>query len=139
MSGVRLIAAERDRQVNEEGWSPEHDDEHDDCALTMAAHAYWCAAVGQVNGICWPDVEANVPNTWPWDDASYKPSPDPVRNLVKAGALIAAEIDRLVRARNVEPPPEPPPAEPTKVVDLMAALEDSLAAAKAAAKGRETN
>jgi hypothetical protein len=32
---------------------------------------------------------------WPWNDDDWKPSPDPIRNLVKAGALIAAEIDRL--------------------------------------------
>jgi hypothetical protein len=34
---------------------------------------------------------------WPWDQDWWKPSPDPIRNLVKAGALIAAEIDRLQR------------------------------------------
>ena len=32
---------------------------------------------------------------WPWAKKWWKPSDDPVRNLVKAGALIAAEIDRL--------------------------------------------
>jgi hypothetical protein len=35
--------------------------------------------------------------SWPWDAEWWKPSPDSVRNLVKAGALIAAEIDRLQR------------------------------------------
>lgn len=35
--------------------------------------------------------------SWPWDEEWWKPSEDPVRNLVKAGALIAAEIDRLQR------------------------------------------
>jgi hypothetical protein len=35
---------------------------------------------------------------WPWDDEWYKPTPkDPIRQLVKAGALIAAEIDRFQR------------------------------------------
>ncbi len=34
---------------------------------------------------------------WPWEMAWLKISEDPVRNLVKAGALIAAEIDRLLR------------------------------------------
>ncbi len=34
---------------------------------------------------------------WPWEEVWFKPSPDQVRNLVKAGALIAAEIDRINR------------------------------------------
>ena len=35
---------------------------------------------------------------WPWRNEDWKPSNDRVVNLVKAGALIAAEIDRLERA-----------------------------------------
>lgn len=34
-------------------------------------------------------------NGWPWDAKWWKPSDDPIKNLVKSGALIAAEIDRL--------------------------------------------
>ena len=41
----------------------------------------------------------DTPECWPWDHEWWKPSDDPVRNLVKAGALIAAEIDRLQRLR----------------------------------------
>ena len=37
---------------------------------------------------------------WPFEDAAWKPSHDPVKNLVKAGALIAAEIDRLQRQKS---------------------------------------
>jgi len=37
--------------------------------------------------------------TWPWEREAWKPSEDPIRNLVKAGALIAAEIDRLQRLK----------------------------------------
>lgn len=36
---------------------------------------------------------------WPWDENWWKPSLDPIRNLVKAGALLAAEIDRLQRSK----------------------------------------
>lgn len=96
-SGADLIAEERKRQVRQEGWTPEHDDEHDAAELTMAAYAYLYWAVGQVNGICWPEDRDRVPNSWPWGDESWKPSDDPIRNLVKAGALLAAEIDRLQR------------------------------------------
>jgi hypothetical protein len=41
-----------------------------------------------------------VPSSWPWDYDWWKPSDDPIRNLTKAGALIAAEIDRLNRLRH---------------------------------------
>lgn len=83
MSGVELIAAERERQVSVEGWKPEHDDTHTDQQLLDAAIAYADPSLADI--------------AWPWDIKWWKPSDDPVRNLVKAGALIAAEIDRLQR------------------------------------------
>lgn len=43
-----------------------------------------------------------VPGAWPWYLDSFKPSIDPIRNLEKAGALLAAEIDRLERANSKE-------------------------------------
>lgn len=97
MNGVELIAAERDRQVNQEGYTREHDDEHDDAALLNAAWAYLLASRQIVTKQ--PGWLHRVPAAWPWGRAWWKPSDDPVRNLVKAGALIAAEIDRLQRAQ----------------------------------------
>lgn len=98
MSGVERIAAERQRQVDVEGWTPGHDaDEHGACELTQAASAYAYYAVGQVNGECWPEDEPAIPPSWPWHMDWWKPSTHPIRNLEKAGALIAAEIDRLER------------------------------------------
>ena len=38
------------------------------------------------------------PDSWPWDEGDWNPQ-DPERDLVKAGALIAAELDRLQRAK----------------------------------------
>lgn len=38
------------------------------------------------------------PAAWPWMQSAFKPSADPIRNLEKAGALIAAEIDRRLHA-----------------------------------------
>jgi len=38
---------------------------------------------------------------WPFSSEWWKPAQDPIRNLVKAGALIAAEIDHLQRNRSV--------------------------------------
>lgn len=92
LSGAELIAAERQRQIDVEGWTPEHDDEHGDYALASAAMAYIPHAIYRRD-------PAELPNQWwPWAREWWKPSADPVRNLVKAGALIAAEIDRLQRA-----------------------------------------
>lgn len=96
MNGVERIAAERQRQVGVEGWTPEHDDEHDSAELVLAARSYLSRTTDQR-----PDGERDYrfppPPTWPWDASWWKPSDDPVRNLIKAGALIAAEIDRLQR------------------------------------------
>ncbi len=95
MNGVELIAAERQRQIAVEGWTPEHDDEHSMGEMAAAAMCYAAQSV---------DTEIRTVNTvtierewWPWDEYWWKPSSDPMRNLVKAGALIAAEIDRLNR------------------------------------------
>ena len=87
--GAGLIAAERERQVTAEGWTPEHDDRHKKGELIQAAVAY--ARVDRWNARRHPFP------SWPWDANWWKPSDDPVRNLVRAGALIAAEIDRIQR------------------------------------------
>jgi hypothetical protein len=97
MNGIGLIAVERERQVVIEGWTPEHDDAHLCAELTNAACAYAEAAAMQMYGdIEEPYVDCS-PDCWPWRQEWWKPSNDPIRNLVKAGALIAAEIDRLQR------------------------------------------
>ena len=103
--GAVRIVLERGRQMTEEGWSPEHDDEHDACELTRASAAYLFEAVTTANGACWPeDDPPGPPSPWPWDESWWKPSTDPIRNLEKAGALIAAEIDRLLRVRASDEP-----------------------------------
>ena len=92
-SGVGMITDERLRQIKVEGWTPEHDDEHKDGELAEAASCY-----AYVSNYEHPQ-NVRVPEDWPWDRKWWKPSADPIRNLVKAGALIAAEIDRLKRKR----------------------------------------
>jgi hypothetical protein len=95
MTGVELIAAERQRQIDVEGWTPEHDDIHDAGQLVCAAVTY--ALETTFNG---PKVAGTwFMKFWCWSDEWWKPSPDPCRNLIKAGALIAAEIDRLQRKK----------------------------------------
>ena len=90
MNGAELIAAERMRQVDAEGWTPEHDDHHDQGELAQAAAAYAMVASAYH---CADEYEV----LWPFEDG-WKPSEDGIRNLARAGALIAAEIDRLLRA-----------------------------------------
>lgn len=90
--GIDLIADERKRQIESEGWTSTHDDSHDASELSRAAVCYTEFAIGQLV------YDANTePYRWPWEKEFWKPSLNPIRNLVKAGALIAAEIDRIQR------------------------------------------
>lgn len=92
--GADLIASERARQVVVEGWTAEHDDGYDGAELIAAAIGYANAAATQVrDGCTWGEL----PDDWPWMPCWWKPSEDPNRNLAKAGALLAAAIDRQQR------------------------------------------
>ena len=101
-TGADRIRFERCRQVLLKGFSLDHDDRHVDGELAMAALAYTEAGiVSQIR----PDVSvylSSPPPTgwgWPWQHSEWKPSDEPIENLVRAGALIAAEIDRRLRLR----------------------------------------
>lgn len=103
-TGVELIAAERKRQIVKEGWTSKHDDtEHDDFDLTQAATAYCLKTIEDFSVRTRGDLfqhltAACLSAIWPWEPYWWKPvKEDPIRNLTKAGALIAAEIDRLQR------------------------------------------
>lgn len=94
---LNLIAAERHRQVSEEGWSPEHDDQRTENELALAAACY---SIPPVPGCGCATRMKYIPGLWPFDMAWRNPNPDDrIRELVKAGALIAAEIDRLQRLK----------------------------------------
>lgn len=99
--GATLIALERSRQIAVEGYTHQHDDEHCDGELAHAAAAYAVDATGYEShpGAILNGMGPSKP-LWPWGKEWWKPSDDPIRTLVKAGAFIAAEIDRLQRARN---------------------------------------
>ena len=86
MNGAELIAAERERQITEEGYTAEHDDGHAR-DLMHASNAYVIEAL-------YPGENLGV-RSWPWLGEYWHPSEDNIRNLVKAGALIAAAIDSL--------------------------------------------
>lgn len=96
------IIAERQRQISEEGWTPEHDDKYNDFQLALAAAGYAQNVADYAGEYCQPNssidwTDAPEPEAWPWSPVWWKPS-NPRRDLVKAGALILAEIERLDRA-----------------------------------------
>lgn len=101
---AREVLAERKRQISAEGWTPEHDDEHEWGELAGAAGYY--ALHVNARGWVYPERPEDyqcepAPGSWPWDAEWWKPS-SPRRDLVKAGALILAEIERIDRA-NAKP------------------------------------
>lgn len=93
ISGVTLIARERERQVKVEGYALEHDRAHTNDELAKAAVAYALPEAYRFSG-GWP---GHLPRFWPWAARFWRPTPhNRVWELTKAGALIAAEIDRLL-------------------------------------------
>jgi hypothetical protein len=96
-TGAELIVAERQRQIDEEGYDAAHDSGHAD-ELAAAAATYAIASprtYDMAYGATTVHVELGV-GLWPWDRRWWKPTPDDrIRELVKAGALIAAAIDAL--------------------------------------------
>jgi hypothetical protein len=101
------VIAERERQKTVEGWTLEHDDQHEfgDIALAAAAYAANSSRRGHQGDVFVsrnnrPAHRAgwfNLPGLlWPWDISWWKPK-DPRQDLVRAGALILAEIERIDR------------------------------------------
>lgn len=84
---IHEITGERVRQIDAEGFTPEHDDQHTGGEIADAA-ADWA----------WTDPAVPV-ESW----ASGKPGKDRRRQLVIAGALIVAELERLDRAERPQP------------------------------------
>jgi hypothetical protein len=97
MNGIERIAEERQRQIEVEGWTSEHDEQHIFGELSGAASCYARTASRQIANEFYEAETTNPPcQEWRWSHEWWKPSTDPIRNLEKAGALIAAEIDRLL-------------------------------------------
>lgn len=98
--GVELIAAERERQVTEEGYDTAHDEGHG-AQLSSAGASYAVAAMVTLREGFSPEealehgMKSTVPPFWPWSSHYWKPTGEPKRDLVKAGALIAAALDAL--------------------------------------------
>jgi len=97
MTGAELIAKERERQITKKGWTAEHDDKHAIGELAKAAACY--AVIDCSNFVILKNgaVSINLFRLlWPFHSFEWKPN-SRIKNLVKAGALISAEIDRLQR------------------------------------------
>lgn len=94
-SAWSTVKAERLRQRSAEGWTPEHDDEHEDGQMAAAAACYalHTEPVGNVRDYL---------RYWPWAAEWWKPK-DRRSNLVRAAALLLAEIERLDRAATSTP------------------------------------
>ncbi len=81
---------ERLRQVAKEGFTAAHDDDHDDGQMAAAAACY----------LLYSDAYPNAgqpPEQWPWEAAWWKPK-EYRRDLIRALALVIAEVERLDRA-----------------------------------------
>jgi hypothetical protein len=96
MNGVDLIRAERHRQRKRQGdgeaYSLAHDDEHTEGELARAAACYAIPPHVRARNQDWVAILA------PYNWHLKLRAGDRKRELVKAGALIAAELDRLLRA-----------------------------------------
>lgn len=93
--GILDVIRERFRQATDEGWTPEHDDkEHQSLELAKAAAAYLGRAC---NKDATRRSKTFPPGIWPWHRDWWKPA-DRRRDLVKAAALIIAQIEQLDRA-----------------------------------------
>ncbi|HGM7526512.1 TPA: hypothetical protein ACKQG3_005718 [Pseudomonas aeruginosa] len=88
------VQAERRRQIEAEGWTPEHDDAHSHGQMARAAACYALAGSSAPND---GTAALLVSLAWPWDEQWWKPS-TARRDMVKACALGLAEIERLDRA-----------------------------------------
>lgn len=92
MTGIEAIAKERSRQIKEEGYSATRDDRYTKNQLALVAASYLLTI--KRKSLRYP------PNFWPagWPWTSWKPEPgNRKRELEKAGALIAADWDRIDR------------------------------------------
>lgn len=101
-TGIELIADERLRVIEKEGFNLKHDQQYESEELLFAAKCYIRASEAchySKNNITFAGgfrPGEGIPFDWPFSADWWKPSDDSIRNLEKAGQFIAAEIDRLL-------------------------------------------
>lgn len=84
------VLEERQRQVEQEGFSVTHDIGYEAGKLACAGLCYAGHAAQRLQGA----DQDRVPSPWPFEESWWKPK-TVRRDLVRAAALIIAEIDRL--------------------------------------------
>lgn len=101
-TAFNMIQAERRRQVMEKGYTIEHDDSHVNdelaalaCFYVMPPAAREWDATETGYGATWG--EAILPHNW-----SARGREDRIQELAIAGAVLVAELSRLLRARDAE-------------------------------------
>jgi len=103
---MNAVISERVRQIEAEGWSLLHDDGHLPGDLALAGGCYAISHTGMGGQTC------PQPSMWPWARQWWKPR-DFRRDLVRAAALIIAEIEKFDRYRKPKPSArtiaDPPP------------------------------
>ncbi len=88
---IAAIAEERKRQIMTEGYMPTHDDQWKNNELAYAASVYTL-----------PEKGRHI-DEWPFGEKKYHPLPmNRKKELIKAAALIVAEIERLERLEKQE-------------------------------------
>lgn len=93
MTGIEMIAEKVRTNAEHKSYNAAHDDQHIHSELVDAAMCYLRIVEASRRG------RRRTP-PWPFEAKAWKPSDDPIRNLVHAGALIVAEIERLQRRRD---------------------------------------
>lgn len=86
------IAVERQRQIGKEGWTLEHDDSHISGEMAAAAACYALSSFLNTEH----SLNTIFTRYWPWDRKWWKPECGR-RDLIRAAALIVAEIERMDR------------------------------------------
>jgi hypothetical protein len=124
---VELIAKERQRQIESEGWNSSHDANHKDGELIGAAACYVVNALNKTHGKGFARVQVyGLPETdffvnsgdrgdrrlakggwrdaWPWSkEWDKREKHDKERSLVIAAALIIAELERELPDKRQSP------------------------------------
>lgn len=96
MSALDDVATERRRQIENEGWSVDHDDKHERGEMALAAACYAIHSADETATYAPPYIEDALAEYWPWDRKWWKPK-ERRHDLVRAAALLIAEIERLDR------------------------------------------
>lgn len=94
---LKLVKAERQKQINKHGYTPEHDDEHTNGEIANAAACY-AATVPIFKVMANTDIFP-MKTVYPWHCTLFsKQEKSRKEQIVTACAMLMAEYERIVRA-----------------------------------------